>query len=110
PAKPGLLPASLPGVTGVVAADHLQPGQIIVKPEQPYSHETSGRPRDLDRLPPGANLWGNSFACSRVTLDLALKMKAGLAMKMASVESVYSTNSGELCLNRYAQPGGKATT
>ncbi|WP_027714648.1 S8 family serine peptidase [Desulfuromonas sp. TF] len=77
PGKAGLLPASLPGVTGVVAADHLKPGEITVNPGKPYSHEASGWPRDLDGLPPGANLWGNSFACARVTLDLALKMETG---------------------------------
>jgi subtilisin family serine protease len=75
PGKAGLLPASLPGVTGVVAADHLKPGEIILNPGQPYSHEASGWPRDLEGLPPGANLWGNSFACARVTLDIALKME-----------------------------------
>lgn len=73
PEKAGLIPASLPGVTGVMAADHLKPGEIIVRPDRPYSHQASGWPRDLDGLPPGTNLWGNSFACSRVTLDLALK-------------------------------------
>jgi subtilisin family serine protease len=74
PQRSGLLPASLPGVIGVMAADHLKPGEITVKPGQPYSHEACGWPRDLDGLPPGANLWGNSFACARVTLDFALRM------------------------------------
>jgi hypothetical protein len=27
-------------------------------------------------LAPEANLWGNSFACARVTLDIALKMES----------------------------------
>jgi subtilisin family serine protease len=76
PEKAGLLPASLPGVTGVVAADHLKPGEVTVKPGRTYSHEASGWPRDLTGLPPGANLWGNSFACARVTLELARKMGA----------------------------------
>ena len=75
PGKAGLLPASLPGVTGVMAADHLKPGEITVNPGQPYSHEASGWPRDLEGLPPGANLWGNSFACARVALDFALQME-----------------------------------
>jgi subtilisin family serine protease len=74
--KAGLLPASLPGVTGVIAADHLRPGDIAVCPEQAYSHQASGWPRDLKGLPPGANLWGNSFACARVTLAFALNMMA----------------------------------
>mgnify|MGYP005838873349 CR=1 FL=1 len=73
PEKSGLLPASLPGVTGVVASDHLRPGEITVNPGRAYSHEASGWPRDLQGLPSRDNLWGNSFACSRVTLDLALK-------------------------------------
>jgi hypothetical protein len=77
PERPGLLPASLPGVTGVVADDHLKPGEVTFHPGQAYSHAASGWPRDLKGLPSGANLWGNSFACSRVTLDFALEMGAG---------------------------------
>lgn len=76
PQRPGLLPASLPGVIGVVAADHLPPGEITIHPQRPYTHEASGWPRDLVGLPPGANLWGNSFACARVTLELAQQMGA----------------------------------
>lgn len=76
PQRPGLLPASLPGVIGVVAADHLAPGEITIHPQRPYTHEASGWPRNLVGLPPGANLWGNSFACARVTLELALQMRA----------------------------------
>lgn len=75
PEKSGLLPASLPGVIGVVSADHLKPGEVDVNPNRPYSRQASGWPRDLKGLPPGTNLWGNSFACARVTLDFALKAR-----------------------------------
>jgi hypothetical protein len=75
--KPGLLPASLPGVIGVLCNNELRPGEIDIKPDHPYSHRASGRPRDLFDLPLEANLWGNSFACSRVTLALALRMGCG---------------------------------
>lgn len=71
--RPGLLPAALPGVIGVMAADHLQPGDMVVKSGQPFTYEASGWPRDLAGLPPGGNLWGNSFACARVTLHFALQ-------------------------------------
>lgn len=81
PSRPDLLPASLPGVTGVLAADHLKPGEIAMRTGRPYSHEASGWPRDLKGLPPGANLWGNSFACARVTLDFARKMKGRIGQE-----------------------------
>jgi subtilisin family serine protease len=79
PGKPGLLPASLPGVIGVMSADHLEPGKVDVNPKRPYSHQASGWPRDLKGLPSGTNLWGNSFACARVSLDFALKAEVGQA-------------------------------
>lgn len=75
PQRSGLLPAALPGVIGVVAADQLQPGEMTIHPEHPYTHAASGWPRELAGLPPGANLWGNSFACARVTVDFARKMR-----------------------------------
>lgn len=74
PQKPGLLPASLPGVISVVSAEHLQPGEIEVHPGSAYSYAACGWPRDLEMLPAGINLWGNSFACARVTLRLAQKI------------------------------------
>lgn len=79
PGKPGLLPASLPEVIGVVSAEHLQPGEVDVNSNQAYSHHASGWPRDLKGLPSGANLWGNSFACARVSLAFALKAEVGQA-------------------------------
>ncbi len=78
PQKPGLLPAALSGVVGVVFAEHLKPGEIEINPQQSYSHLASGWPRNLEGLPPGANLWGNSFACARVSLAFALNAKSGL--------------------------------
>jgi subtilisin family serine protease len=77
PQKPGLLPAALAGVVGVISAEHLQPGEIEINPQHSYSHQTSGWPRDLKGLPPATNLWGNSFACARVSLDLALNINLG---------------------------------
>jgi hypothetical protein len=35
-----------------------------------FPYAASGSPRDLDGLPTSANLWGNSFACARVTAYL----------------------------------------
>lgn len=83
PDRPGLLPASLPGVIGVVSADHLAPGEIKVDPEAAYAYSASGRPRDLDALPSGANLWGNSFACARVTLEVASKLQVETSLQAA---------------------------
>ncbi len=77
PETPNLLPASLPGVIGVIADDRLQPGEVEVNPVRDYPYAAIGRPRDLEGLPPGANLWGNSFACARVTLDMASKRETG---------------------------------
>lgn len=71
PEKPGLLPASLPGVIGVVSAEGLAPGEIEIAPDAPYTCRASGWPRALEQLPVGINLWGNSFACARVTLEVA---------------------------------------
>ncbi|WP_020674662.1 S8 family peptidase [Geopsychrobacter electrodiphilus] len=85
PQRPGLLPASFPGVIGVVSAEHLKPGEIEVNPNRPYSYQASGWPRDLEGLPPGANLWGNSFACARVSLNFALKTPAGLRSSEAVI-------------------------
>jgi len=69
-----LLPASLPGVRGVVADDRLTPEDITINETGTYRYAASGRPRDLGGLPAGANLWGNSFACARVTACFARQM------------------------------------
>jgi subtilisin family serine protease len=71
PGCPGLLPASLPEVIGVIADDRLPAGKIEVVPGRMYPYSACGRPRILDGLPPSANLWGNSFACARVTAYIA---------------------------------------
>lgn len=71
--RPGLWPASLPEVVGVVADDALGPGEVRFREGLAYPWAAPGRPRDLEGLPPGANLWGNSFACARVAAALATK-------------------------------------
>jgi len=76
PDKPGLLPAALPGVIGVMAADDVGLGEIQILKQGPCRYRASGHPRDLQDLT-GPNLWGNSFACARVSLDFALN--AGFA-------------------------------
>lgn len=76
PEKPDLLPASLPGVAGVIAADRLQPGEIEVGQTGSYRYAASGRSLQLKDLQ-DSNLWGNSFACARVCLAFALKAEVG---------------------------------
>lgn len=70
PGIPGILPASLPGVVGVVPDDGLPAGRVALRRGEPYPYAAPGRPRDLRGLPPGANLWGASFACARVAAYL----------------------------------------
>jgi subtilisin family serine protease len=82
PDRPGLLPASLPGVIGVIADDRLRPGEITMDAARIYPYAAAGRPRDLEGLPAKANLWGNSFACARVTVDFARRVAAGIDVKM----------------------------
>jgi len=69
------LPASLPGVLGVIADDQVPPGELRVVAGQPYPYAASGRPRTLDGLPVANNLWGNSFACARATACIAVHGK-----------------------------------
>jgi subtilisin family serine protease len=71
PQRPGLLPASLPGVYGVVSADELEDDAIEMHGKEPYPCRARGLPRTLDHIPPEANLWGHSLACARVTAYLA---------------------------------------
>ncbi|GAB4265731.1 MAG: hypothetical protein Kow0092_18270 [Deferrisomatales bacterium] len=85
PDRPGWLPASLPGVVGVVADDRLGPGELAVREGEPYPVRAAGCPRELRGLPAGANLWGHSFACARVAAVLATKALtpgAGSSYKM----------------------------
>lgn len=62
-----LLPASIPGVLGVVADDLVPLGEIHVDHGRRYHYAASGNPRDLEGVRTADNLWGNSFACARVT-------------------------------------------
>ena len=67
PENAQLLPASMPGVLGVVADDLVPSGEIRAVSGQTYAYAASGRPRTLEGLRAVENLWGNSFACARVT-------------------------------------------
>ncbi len=71
PQRPGLLPASLPGVYGVISDDELEDDAIEMHGGEPYPCRARGLPRQLDHVPPEANLWGHSLACARVTAYLA---------------------------------------
>ncbi len=64
-----LLPASIPGVLGVIADDRVPAGEIRVDHGRCYPYAASGSPRDLEGVL--ENLWGNSFACARVTAHVA---------------------------------------
>ena len=74
PGNAGLLPASIPGVLGVVADDRVPPGAVHVDHDRNYPYAASGSPRDLEGLRTSDNLWGNSFACARVTAHFAEQM------------------------------------
>lgn len=76
PSRGDLLPAALPGVLGVVADDLVPAGEIRVVPGERYPYAASGRPRDLAGIRAGDNLWGNSFACARVTAYLAARARS----------------------------------
>ncbi|HLF32210.1 MAG TPA: S8 family serine peptidase [Xanthomonadales bacterium] len=71
PQRPGLLPASLPGVNGVVCDDELADDEIEMQGGGPYPCRARGLPRELDNIPAQANLWGHSLACARVAAYLA---------------------------------------
>lgn len=73
PQHPELLPASLPGVLGVLADDLIPAGEIRCFKERRYPYAASGSPRDLEGVLTSDNLWGNSFACARVTAFMASK-------------------------------------
>ena len=70
PQRPGLLPASLPGVYGVISDDALEDDEIEMQGGGPYPCRARGLPRKLENIPSGANLWGHSLACARVTAHL----------------------------------------
>lgn len=71
PDNAALLPASIPGVLGVIANDDIPTGEIRIHQDRPYPYAASGSPRDLEGVQTADNLWGNSFACARVTAYMA---------------------------------------
>ena len=71
PDKENLMPACFPGVLGVIANDLLSDGDVRVEPGRSYPYAAAGHPRDLRTIGSAGNLWGNSFACARVTAYLA---------------------------------------
>ena len=73
PEYPGLLPASLPGVYGVIADNELEEAQINMQGGEPYPCRAPGKPRKLDNISPGINLSGHSLACARVTAYVAIE-------------------------------------
>lgn len=70
PEQSHLLPASLPGVYGVICDDELADNEIEMHGTGPYPCRARGIPRKLDNIPPSANLQGHSLACARVTAYL----------------------------------------
>ena len=74
PEHPGLLPASLPGVYGVIADNELEEAQINMHAGEPYPCRARGVPRKLNNISPAANLCGHSLACARVTAYVALAL------------------------------------
>ena len=66
-----LLPASIPGVLGVLADDRVPAGEIRKDHDRCCPYAASGSPRDLEALRTSDNLWGSSFACARVTAYFA---------------------------------------
>lgn len=72
PQRTDVLPASLPGVYGVVCDDALPEGAVVLWAEGPYRCRARGLPRRLERIPDAANLRGSSLACARVCAHLAV--------------------------------------
>jgi subtilisin family serine protease len=77
PERPGLLPASLPGVYGVISDDELDQDEIEMHGGGPYPCRARGVPRKLNNVLPKVNLWGHSLACARVTAYVAQARKPG---------------------------------
>lgn len=75
PERLGLLPASLPGVYGVICDDELKDNEIEMQAAGPYPCRAPGIPRKLENIPSKANLWGHSLACARVSAYLARTLK-----------------------------------
>jgi len=83
PQRPGLLPASLPEVHGVIADDDLEEDEIEMQGGEPYPCRARGLPRQLAHIPQRENLWGHSLACARVTAHLARKFQDGVLIPAA---------------------------
>ena len=81
PERPGLLPASLPGVYGVICDDELKGDEIEMQGAGPYPCRASGIPRKLENIPSRANLRGHSLACARVTAFVARTLNDGSAYR-----------------------------
>ncbi len=77
PERPGLLPASLPGVYGVISDNELEDDQVNMHGGEPYPCRARGIARKLDNISPGANLSGHSLACARVTAYVAQARQTG---------------------------------
>jgi len=78
PGQPGLLPASLPDVYGVISADGFDDDQVELQGGGLYPCRAQGLPRRLDNIPPGLNLSGDSLACARVAAHLATMMTSNV--------------------------------
>jgi len=81
PGHPGLLPASLPDVLGVICADGFEDDRIELHGNGPYPCRARGRPRQLDNIPPSSNLSGDSLACARVTAHLAQSLPSAAKLR-----------------------------
>ena len=77
PEHPDLVPASLPGVYGVMCDDELEDDEIEMQGAGPYPCRARGMPRRLINTPFKANLRGHSLACAKVTAYLAQTLKDG---------------------------------
>jgi len=77
PERPGLLPASLPGVYGVICDNELKSDEVEMQSTGPYPCRAPGIPRKLDDIPSRANLRGHSLACARVSAFVARTLNDG---------------------------------
>lgn len=80
PARGELIPASLSGVVSAIANDLVPAGEIW-EGDGPCRYIAAGYPRELTSRE--GNLWGNSFACARVTAYLASRSE--LSSKEGSI-------------------------